>query len=168
MWRLTTILITLIPCSAFAQFSGSGFSLPKELDGFNKIANILPKDSPMRSMILEHPGICDDVGVYYYKDGKMATAGLGTYLKHMDMTFKELQRTKLNVLWSAKSGSVELLGVWRADPEGDGTLELCGQGQEPRRYSSSTSGVGGIGGYGFGGFGGLGLIMWYLRRRLSR
>ncbi|PNY80362.1 hypothetical protein CVO96_02375 [Deinococcus koreensis] len=69
---------------------------------------------------------CDSVGIYEYRDGPAATAGLAQWLTLRGLTAREYDRTKETVLWVAKDEEMELIGEWIAPaPQQAGRLEMC-------------------------------------------
>lgn len=127
MWPPRFPVLCCVLLLSIGGADAARFRLPTQLPGFQYTGQQLSADSPIQVLQNEHPGICDDVGVYTYTDSAQATAGLGTYLKQTRMTAKDLQRTEHAALWAAEGQEGQLTGVWRAAERGGGQLEMCGQ-----------------------------------------
>lgn len=143
MWKSCISAAGLVVLLGSAGAEAARFSLPTHLNSFHYAGQQLSAGSPIEVLMKEHPGICDDVGVYTYTDSARATAGLGAYLQQIGMTAKDLQRSEHAALWTAQGAGGELTGVWRAAEGGGGQLEMCGQAA-PEPASTRKRGSSGL------------------------
>lgn len=122
--RLLPLALLTFACSAHA----ASFEFPQRLDGFTgrPMHNALTPGGPIDRVLRQEDTTCDRVGVYTYRDGQAATAGLSGWLAEQRLTPKEFARTSQAVVWGASTKRMELVGTWVA-PRGEeeGRLEMC-------------------------------------------